>query len=55
MDSEHFSLMNSNFNKNNINKIYITASEDHFILTKTNLDKVNINKVLSSKMENGKK
>ena len=48
MDSEHFSLMNSNFNKNNINKIYITASGGPFYFNKKiNLDKVNINKVLS--------
>ena len=48
MDSEHFSLLNSNFNKNNINKIYITASGGPFYFNKKlNLDNVSISKVLS--------
>ena len=31
LDSEHFSLTNSKINKNNIQKIFITASGGHFI------------------------
>ena len=34
LDSEHFSLLNSNINKNNIQKVYITASGGHSILIK---------------------
>jgi len=48
MDSEHFSLINSNVKKNNIDKIYITASGGPFYFNKKiNLDNVPINKVLS--------
>ena len=48
LDSEHFSLMNSNINKKNINKIYITASGGPFYFKKKlNLSKVSLNKVLS--------
>ena len=47
LDSEHFSLLNSNFNKNNIQKIYITASGGPFYFKKINIKKVPISKVLS--------
>ena len=48
MDSEHFSLINSNVKKNNIDKIYITASGGPFYFNKKiNLDDVPTNKVLS--------
>ena len=48
MDSEHFSLINSNLQKNNIDKIYITASGGPFYFNKKiNLDNVTMNKVLS--------
>ena len=48
LDSEHFSLFNSNINKNNVKKIFITASGGPFYFSKKiNLNKVNINKVLS--------
>lgn len=48
MDSEHFSLVNSNLKKNNIDKIYITASGGPFYFNKEiNLNNVSINKVLS--------
>ena len=47
LDSEHFSLLNSNI-KNNINKIYITASGGPFYFRKNiNLSYVSVNKVLS--------
>ena len=41
LDSEHFSLLNSNINKNNIKKIFITASGGPFYFNK----KVNFNNV----------
>ena len=48
LDSEHFSLINSNINKENINKIYITASGGPFYFKKKiNLSKVNLKQVLS--------
>ena len=48
LDSEHFSLINSNFNKNNIQKLYITASGGPFYFKKKlNLNKVNSKLVLS--------
>ena len=48
LDSEHFSLKNSNFNKENINKIYITASGGPFFFSKKKtLSNVKINEVLS--------
>lgn len=47
LDSEHFSLLNSNIN-NNIQKIYITASGGPFYFNKNiNLSKVSSKKVLS--------
>ena len=48
LDSEHFSLFNSNINKHNIQKIYITASGGPFYFKKNiNLQSVSITKVLS--------
>lgn len=48
LDSEHFSLKNLNFNNNNINKIYITASGGPFYFQKRiNLKKVSSYEVLS--------
>ena len=48
LDSEHFSLLNSNINKNDINKIYITASGGPFYFNKKiNFKNVDINLVLS--------
>ena len=48
LDSEHFSLLNSNINNNNIQKVYITASGGPFYFNKNiNLSSVNLNKVLS--------
>ena len=48
LDSEHFSLINSNINKNNIQKVYITASGGPFYFKKKlNLNKVNSKLVLS--------
>ena len=48
LDSEHFSLLNSN-TTNNIKKIYITASGGPFYFKKNvNLSNVKKNKVLSS-------
>ena len=48
LDSEHFSLINNNFNANNIKKIFITASGGPFYFKKkTNLNKVSKAKVLS--------
>tara|TARA_A100001035_G_scaffold266692_1_gene249995 strand:- start:3982 stop:5073 length:1092 start_codon:yes stop_codon:yes gene_type:complete len=48
LDSEHFSLINSKFNKENIYKIYITASGGPFYFNKNlDLSKVSSQKVLS--------
>ena len=48
LDSEHFSLINSNITRDNINKIYITASGGPFYFKKKiNLSKVDQKKVLS--------
>ena len=48
LDSEHFSLINSNINKNNIQKVYITASGGPFYFNKKlNLNNVNSKSVLS--------
>ena len=48
LDSEHFSLRNLNFNKENILKIYITASGGPFYFNKNlNLSKVSSKDVLS--------
>ena len=48
LDSEHFSLKNTNFNKKNINKIFITASGGPFFFTKKkNFSDVKMNEVLS--------
>ena len=48
LDSEHFSLINSNFNKTNIYKIYITASGGPFYFNRNiDLSKVSFKKVLS--------
>ena len=48
LDSEHFSLINSNINKNNIKKVYITASGGPFYFKKKiNLNNVNSKLVLS--------
>ena len=48
LDSEHFSLINSNINKNNIQKVYITASGGPFYFNKKlNLNNVNSKLVLS--------
>ena len=48
LDSEHFSLINSNFNKKNIYKIYITASGGPFYFNKNiDLSKVSSKNVLS--------
>ena len=41
LDSEHFSLLNSNINNNNIKKIFITASGGPFYFNK----KINLNNV----------
>ncbi len=47
LDSEHFSLQNSNFNYKDIKKIYITASGGPFYFNKrTNLENVSIKSVL---------
>ena len=43
LDSEHFSLLNLRFNKNSINKIYITASGGPFYFDK----KINMSNVLT--------
>lgn len=48
LDSEHFSLINSNISNNNVNKIYITASGGPFYLDK----KINLNKVTQSQVLN---
>ena len=45
LDSEHFSLINSNINKKYIQKIYITASGGPFYFKK----KINLNNVSSQK------
>ena len=57
LDSEHFSLKNTNFNKDNINKIFITASGGPFFFTKKkNFNEVKMNEVLSHpKWKMGKK
>ena len=48
LDSEHFSLLNTKFNKENINKILITASGGPFYFYKNlNLSNVSSSKVLS--------
>ncbi len=48
LDSEHFSLINSNFNNENINKIFITASGGPFYFNKKiNLKYVTKKQVLS--------
>ena len=48
LDSEHFSLLNSNINHRSINKIYITASGGPFYFNKElNLSNVSSKKVLS--------
>ena len=48
LDSEHFSLINSNINKNKIQKVYITASGGPFYFNKKlNLNNVNSKLVLS--------
>tara|TARA_A100001011_G_scaffold363233_1_gene412988 strand:+ start:1659 stop:2750 length:1092 start_codon:yes stop_codon:yes gene_type:complete len=48
LDSEHFSLINSNINKNDIQKVYITASGGPFYFNKNlNLNNVNSKLVLS--------
>ena len=48
LDSEHFSLLNSNINKNNVSKIYITASGGPFYFDKKiSMSKVSIKNVLS--------
>ena len=48
LDSEHFSLLNSNVNKKNIQKIYITASGGPFYFNKdVNFKNVSSKKVLS--------
>ena len=48
LDSEHFSLIKSNFNKHDIQKIYITASGGPFYFDKKiNLSNVSFSEVLS--------
>ncbi len=48
LDSEHFSLINSNNNNNQISKLYITASGGPFYFKKKiNLNKVKLNQVLA--------
>ena len=48
LDSEHFSLLNSNINNNNVKKIFITASGGPFYFNKKiNLNNVNSKLVLS--------
>ena len=48
LDSEHFSILNSNVENKNIKKIYITASGGPFYSNKEiNLNKVNLKNVLS--------
>jgi len=48
LDSEHFSLINSNHNPKDINRVYITASGGPFYFKKKiNLNKVKIKDVLS--------
>ena len=48
LDSEHFSILNSNLKNQSINKIYITASGGPFYFNKKiNLSNVNLSKVLS--------
>tara|TARA_Y200000002_G_scaffold304320_1_gene259913 strand:+ start:2291 stop:3385 length:1095 start_codon:yes stop_codon:yes gene_type:complete len=48
LDSEHFSLLNTSFNNDNIKKIYITASGGPFYYKKNiNLNKVSLKSVLA--------
>ena len=48
LDSEHFSLLNSNKNNNQIKKLYITASGGPFYFKKNlNLSNVTVNQVLA--------
>lgn len=48
LDSEHFSLYKSNFNNNDINKVFITASGGPFFFKPSlNLDKVNFKQVIN--------
>ena len=47
LDSEHFSLLNSNTNMNDIKKYLLRRLEDLFILIKINLNNVNSKLVLS--------
>ena len=48
LDSEHFSLLNSNNNNNQISKLYITASGGPFYFKKNlNLNNVSLNQVLA--------
>ena len=48
LDSEHFSLIHSNNNNNQISKLYITASGGPFYFKKKiNLNKVSLNQVLA--------
>lgn len=48
LDSEHYSLINHNFDNSNISKIFITASGGPFYFKKKlNLSKVNLNEVLN--------
>ncbi len=48
LDSEHFSLINSNYNSNDISKVFITASGGPFYFKKNiNLNKVNFQNVIS--------
>ena len=48
LDSEHYSLINHNFNNSNISKIFITASGGPFYFYKNiNLSSVNLNEVLN--------
>ena len=47
LDSEHFSMVNSNINNNEIDKVYITASGGPFYFKKNiNLNKVSLKQVL---------
>ena len=47
LDSEHFSMVNSNINNNEIDKVYITASGGPFYFKKNiNLNKVTLKQVL---------
>ena len=47
LDSEHFSMINSNINNNDIDKVYITASGGPFYFKKNiNINKVSLKQVL---------